>query len=99
MRYALPFRHLGRVITFALLPGEVQPIRVRVRQASFPSPVQPPRRQVSKDPPVPFLAMGLVSPEIVALHAWTIRQFLAGQDEIHFNSNLWRIMVRLCRSD
>ncbi len=99
VRYALPFRHLGRVVTFALLPEEVRPIRVRVRQASSPSPspAQPPQRSASKDPPVPFLAMGLVSPEIVALHAWTIRQFLAGQDEIHFNSNLWRIMVRLGR--
>lgn len=97
MRYALPFRHLGRVITFALLPTKTRPIRVKNSRAL------PSRRPVVKsppriiDPPVPFLVMGLATPVLAAMHARIVRGLLGGSQNESFHVSLQQIMVGLAR--
>jgi len=77
MQYVVPIRHIGRVLTFALLPADRQPIRVN-RRDSTPSTPTPPRRTpiVYRDPPVPFLTMGLATPAVLQQHGQIVRQIL-----------------------
>ncbi|GAB4446056.1 MAG: hypothetical protein Kow0031_28650 [Anaerolineae bacterium] len=73
LQYMVPFRHLGRVVTFALLPADRQPIRVddaTARPAPRATPV------IYRDPPVPFLTLGLSSPETQAAHGRLVRTVL-----------------------
>jgi len=75
LRYAIPFRHVGRVLTFAVLPADREPIRV---QRSDPAAklVATPTRPIFRDPPIPFLTLGLANPEALSLHAHLIRRIL-----------------------
>ncbi len=91
LRYAIPFRHLGRVITFALLPRAPEPIRVRAA-ATAPPPALPEPQDL--DPPVPFLALGLASKEVAALHGRAIREFLRGDSQA-ISKRLFHILVEL----
>ncbi len=73
IRYAVPFRHVGRVLTIAILPAEREPIRVG--PASRP----PPKQIILRDPPVPFLTLGLASRSLQEQHARLVRQVLHGE--------------------
>ncbi len=105
VRYAVPFRHLGRVITFAVLPAKIRPLQVRLR----PRPgVEEGRRpllasgqtQQQIDPPVPFLTMGLASPMLMAIHARTVRKFLRSAEGAgSFYQNLRQIMIGLAKEE
>jgi len=80
LRYAIPFRHVGRVLTFAVLPADREPIRV---QRSDPAAklVATPQRPIFRDPPIPFLTLGLANRETLLLHARLVRQILQQPEE------------------
>ncbi len=95
IRYAVPFRHLGRVITFAILPDDSErPEMIRVRR-------QQPQRQpatqerVFRDPPVPFLSLGVAGPEATARHARMVRQFFFERNPVKFHQQLKSVLVEL----
>ena len=94
IRYALPYRYVGRVFTFAVLAESDPPIRVTQGRET------PPRlSDMLVDPPVPFFTLGLASPEIVAKHARCVRQILTGGGN-HNESILVQIpdiLQHLCR--
>ncbi len=75
IRYAVPFRHVGRVLTIALLPEEKRE-PIRVGSASRPEP----KRIILRDPPVPFLTLGLAPPSVQEQHARLVRQVLQGEN-------------------
>jgi hypothetical protein len=74
LHYAVPFRHVGRVLTFALLPADREPIQV-VTETARPA-VEPPPPVTYRDPPVPFLTLGLASRQVLAQHGLLVRQVL-----------------------
>ncbi|MCP4995918.1 MAG: hypothetical protein GY934_19395, partial [Gammaproteobacteria bacterium] len=73
IQYAVPFRHVGRVLTIAILPTEREPLRVG--PASRPKPKQ----IILRDPPVPFLTLGLAPRGVQEQHAQLVRQVLHGE--------------------
>lgn len=84
LQYLVPLRHLGRVVTFALLPADPEtpdPIRVEIAQPARRPEID---RQgiewgwgVDTDPPVPFLTLGLASAEAQQMHGHLVRQILS----------------------
>jgi len=77
IRYAVPFRHVGRVLTIAILLAEREPIRVR--QAGRPAVSDEPEQIIFRDPPVPFLTLGLAPRGVQEQHARMVRQVLQGE--------------------
>lgn len=78
LQYLVPFRHLGRVVTVAMLPADpdpLEPIRVNVTRARTEPAAR--RQLILRDPPVPFLTLGLTSPDIQAAHGRLVRRILA----------------------
>ncbi len=105
IRYALPFRHLGRVFTFALLPAtEDRAIRVRRQQSQLPAPQSQSQlpdedfhRRIMRDPPVPFLTLGLASPDVAVQHAAAVREMLVNQNNRSIHAGLSDILLDLAR--
>ena len=76
VRYAIPFRHVGRVLTVAILPVEREPIQVQRSSTEHQQQINPSPRDFLLDPPVPYPSLGLASHEALVLHAEIVRQVL-----------------------
>ncbi len=97
VRYAIPFRHLGRVLTVAVLPATREPIVV---QRSTREPVADrPEQVIFRDPPVPFLTLGLAPRQVLELHAQIIRQILQENDSTRIApAHLTTILLDIART-
>jgi hypothetical protein len=80
LHYVVSFRHVGRVLTFALLPAEREPIKVIPATGKAPAPAA-----IYRDPPVPFLTLGLADASVQDRHGRLVRQVLNQPETAQIN--------------
>lgn len=95
--YLLPFRHQGRIILVAILPADPGEHIIAVpapQPQRQPKVIEQPRRQIYRDPPVPFPVLGVVPEKTRAAHVSLVNRILQG-DRQNLDAVLTRIMTEM----
>lgn len=95
--YLLPFRHQGRIVLVAILPSDPgeHAIIVPAPQRQVQVVEQPqPRRQVYRDPPIPFPVLGVIPEKTRVAHVSLVNRILQG-DRQNLDAALTQIMSEM----
>lgn len=98
--YLLPFRRIGRVAIFAILPAPIETIRIsrRVPPRRSQANSDLPSRPHLLDPPVPAFVLGLAPKEVQTLYHQTLASFLRRDDPAPLRTQVGRVVELMARA-